>query len=89
MSEIADNERMDTGEIEFWFDGDFSEAYYAWGHVDREEFHRLMAEDAEESKDIPLDAIEYRMAYPIDEERFTFAPIDDVEPKPITMCYPF
>ena len=41
-----------TAHDDWWFDGDYSECYYAWGHVDKSEFADWVGN--QEYPDVPV-----------------------------------
>ncbi len=76
---------------DWWFDGDYSECYYAWGHVDKDAFGDWVTAQEKENGNNTLvrnEDVEHLWALELDEERFTFVAADSKGAKPITRYRP-
>ena len=77
---------MMTAKHHWWFDGDCSECYYAWGHVPKVEFAVWIEE--EDEGPVLVENIEYLWAADIDGERFEFVDAGTTGATPITRYKP-
>lgn len=74
--------------MEAWFDGDLSECYYSWGHVNKTDFCLwIWKEDPDYGCPGEME-IEYLWAKELDEERFSIVPKSVIGAKPISRFRP-
>jgi len=73
--------------MDAWFDGDYSECYYVWGHVSKDEFGDWITIQEKENGNDTLvcnSDIEYLWVEEVDEERFNIVPEGTPDAIPIT-----
>jgi hypothetical protein len=74
---------------EWWFDGEYSECYFAWGHAPKVEFACWVeTQEDESSTPVLVECIEHLWAADINEERFEMVSQDTFGAKPITRFRP-
>ena len=74
---------------DWWSDGDYSECYYAWGHVDKVRFAQWVFGEQDPGGDWILPAsVEHLWAVVRDDERFSIVSAGTPDSKPITRYRP-